>query len=479
MPAAEKRTQIGQEPHGYGPPLEYTGSYLTHGLEGDWRGGLKLSNGAVESFVSKLELEIQEPDRSKGVGALIEYNRRLRDQIADLTNSHRQDIRDFESKLRELSIESDRREKSFQSEALAWQKERQELQAEKELACQKLEKEKEELRSQIQALSLKLKSLAAGHEQLQKKLAASENRGNSLEKLKSSLVNQARDVKSDLAELKSTCAEQESAIEDLLSERDELLQRLEAFKDSNRQIQLLEDEKAKLAHLLEEKSANLDAATSKLAELATQLANSELQRKELKEQGDATAEALGIQKETVASLAVERDQLVAKLQALATSAQRIASLEQENAELKAEMEKQADDVAVSRRYIAEAEHRMAENERLKALAEQKTKDAAEALKKQEQAEKEAFESRRKLLDSYTEQESQEIVLDNLKKAQEEIESLKQQIEETKAEVRAARADAADWERKYEKLEHDTLYSSSRESLRASLGRLAERRSGDK
>ena len=122
---------------------------------------------------------------------------------------------------------------------------------------------------------------------------------------------------------------------------------------------------------------------------------------------------------------------------------------------------------------------MAENERLKALAEQKTKDAAEALKKQEQAEKEAFESRRKLLDSYTEQESQEIVLDNLKKAQEEIESLKQQIEETKAEVRAARADAADWERKYEKLEHDTLYSSSRESLRASLGRLAERRSGDK
>lgn len=434
-----------------------TGIYLPRLSGGGPTGESKL----LVINMSTQETEIQKEDGSRGVGALIDYNRRLREQMTELSGTHREEVRGLKGEIKALQGQVAEQQKAFQHDL-----------QEKDREQKVQDNQNQQLLEKIRILTSELSSSREKSSQLEAELAKSQSRAGSLDKLKQSLLGQHRDSKSKLGELQSICTEQEEAIEDLMTERDQLMNELEDFKDSNQQLRTLEREKAELARALQEKTAEFDAQTAKVEELKGRAKASEIAKSQAEEQRASAADSLNLLEEKLLEMTTEQEELLAKLDFLKDSAQRISVLERENAKLEAEMKQQAEDVAVSRRYIQEAEGRMAENDRLKALAKQKTEETAEAKRKQEIAEKEAFESRRKLLASYTEQESKQIIIDNLDKARTQIQSLE-------SELKSAATTIADWERKYEKLEQDTLFSSSRDSLRASLGKIAKRRSGDK
>lgn len=169
------------------------------------------------------------------------------------------------------------------------------------------------------------------------------------------------------------------------------------------------------------------------------------------------------------SLVTERDRLADKLDALAGPIAQLEEFQKQNEQLQASLKEQEEEFLKARAYREQAEAREAENARLSALAEEKVKLAEAAVKAQEEAEKQAFESRRKLLDTYAQEEAKEILKGNLESTQEEL-------RQTQEELEAARAEIAAWQTKYDELENKLLYSSERDILKRSLANLAQRKS---
>lgn len=319
---------------------------------------------------------------SPGINSLISYNRKLRDSIVEARTAHQQEVRELKDRIRELEqfgesadLRVQEAQRSFQQERERHETEKLEIRSAMEQARQILEDQSQAQLDTIKVLQMQVDNLAGN-------LSKAESRGGSLDRLKYTLLEKARALKSELTEVKT--------------ERDELNAELETLMD-------------------------------------------------------------------------ERDGLRHRLDSLADSIAKLDELEQQNLKLQAAIDSQEAEFLKAKAYAEQAEAREMENMRLAALAEEKVRLADSAVKAQEDAERQAFESRRKLLDLYAQEEAKEILKDNLDSTQAEL-------TQTQESLAQALAQLADWEKKYEELENKLLYSSERDILKRSLANLAQRKS---
>lgn len=319
---------------------------------------------------------------SPGINSLISYNRKLRDSIVETRAAHQQEVRELKDRIRELEQACESADLRVEEVRRSFDQERRDHEAEKAEIRSEAEQIRNNFEEQSQAQMDTIKVLQQQVDNLAGNLSRAESRGGSLDKLKLTLLEKARALKNELAEVKI--------------ERDELSAELESLMD-------------------------------------------------------------------------ERDALQKRLDELAGPIARLEALQAENAKLQAVLAAQNEEFLKAKAYREQAEARETENARLAALAEEKVKLAEAAVKAQEEAERQAFESRRKLLDLYAQEEAKEILKDNLEVAQTELSTTQEQLA-------AALAQVAEWQKKHDELENKLLYSSERDILKQSLANLAQRKS---
>jgi hypothetical protein len=284
----------------------------------------------------------------------------------------------------------------------------------------------------------------------------------SLEEAKAAHRAEAREFKSQIRDL-------EEAQKDLQSQAEQWEAERLKFQSS------IEAAQAALAAQADAQAKEKKASEEALLELRKSLTKTESRGKSLDklkqsllEQSRTLRAELNEFKSSNKAMESKIATLVQERDALAEPAARIDALEAENIALKAQLEQQTEEIKTARRYIEEAESREAENVRLQALAEQKSKEAEAAVRAQAEAETLAFESRQKLLELYTQEESKEIMATSLAVTRAQLETTETELAEALMKLEAS-------EKKFVELEEKVLYSSERESLRMSLASRVKRR----
>ena len=176
-----------------------------------------------------------EPKSSPGMGSLVSYNRKLRDSLEEAKANHRKEVRELKNEIRELEVERDALKKSaasfeasLQARTEGWRSERAELEA-------KFDAIQADLAAKAKVKDDQIEKLTAEIAGLQKSLAKLESREGSLNKLKQSLLEQARNLRSELNEFKSANSELVSQVEALTAERDALAEAGPRLKAVGRQ----------------------------------------------------------------------------------------------------------------------------------------------------------------------------------------------------------------------------------------------------
>lgn len=244
------------------------------------------------------------PKASAGVSSLLDYNRRLRDRFEATKVEHRNEVRELreqiealEEAMKPLRVAAAEAQKTVEESARVWTAERAQLEA---LAAKTqtehaalVEALKAKLRLQMEnnaKLSKELETtrqtLGGELEQLKAGLNKAESRGDSLDKLKNSMLEQVRGLKAELGALKQqhteTCRERDALaeekagmadiferLEELDAENDELKaaldeqhQAVEKAREYNAQAEAREAENARLAALAEEKTEEAKRAVA-------------------------------------------------------------------------------------------------------------------------------------------------------------------------------------------------------------------------
>lgn len=402
--------------------------------------------------------EMAESGSSPGVNSLISYNRKLRDQLLEARSAHAEELRAAREKTREVEAAKGQVELKLQETEAKHSSEKAAWEAKTAKLVQHHQAEKLEHESQSQAQLDTITVLQQQLDNVTVDLSRSMSRGGSLEKLKLTLLEKARTLKAELAESKAGSAALAAELSERTAERDALKQEITSLYDSHSKLGQLQETVDSLTTELESVTEERDGLLEELEALADSKALLEAAQRQITQLNEQLVDAKS-----------QRDALSQKLESLAGPLARLDALNQENQRLQANLQEQAEEFEKAREYRLQAETREAENRRLAALAEEKVKTAEAAVKAQQAAEQLAFESRRKLLDSYAETEGKEILKDNFEEAQARLNALESELE-------ASRRLAAEWESKHKELEEKMLYSSERDILKRSLENIAKRKS---
>lgn len=212
------------------------------------------------SSVEADNLDDKAEGSSPGINSLIAYNRKLRDQMVEARNAHQQEVRELKDSIRMLEQEVEsaeergaEAERNLQKQVEQWGAERAELKA-------AMEQEKLALSGREKELEAANQTLQAELEETKKALSKAESRGGSLDKLKVSLLDKARNLKAELTQSKKQAEDLTEKLSAVTSERNRLQTRLEALSGAAEKLAALEAENATLKATLQQQDEEFKLA---------------------------------------------------------------------------------------------------------------------------------------------------------------------------------------------------------------------------